>query len=351
MAVVFTEGFGMSNNINDLMKYGLILVNNSSNLYTGGPFGDNYISTYSGSNRTIKLRGLKTPLTTFTFGARFGILTTGNSYSTLLLMQSSANNAQLSFLINTTNPTNLWIVRGYSNSSSTVATVTLPTPLSVSSWNYLEFQVTISTTVGSITVRENGVVVYTGTNLNTANDTSNLNVQYFSLGDVNNPYAQNGATMAHVYVTDTTSPNAGFLGDTRVLTVFPNANASVAFTPNGLAANYSNAAKYPPVPATDYNSSNTIGATDLFTIPALPAGYNEVVAVASKSLMYLATAGSRVAANQIKSGTVTENGANIYVPSSSAVNFTDIFNTDPNTSSAWTTASVNAMNIGYTIIS
>jgi len=97
-------------------------------------------------------------------------------------------------------------------------------------WNFWEISVSNSATVGSITVRLNGVTVVTIGNLNLSQYSQQLNTGTISFGCTNGFYIDdlylcNGTTGAGTY------PNNTFLGDKRVNTLYPLANNAVQFTP------------------------------------------------------------------------------------------------------------------------
>ena len=351
MAIVLSEGFGASTAIADFVTYGLFIAQVANSINTGGPLGDPYVAL-GGNRNYISLRPLATPLSTIYVGARF---THGSSVQggtdTLLTLFSSGGLQQVSISVSETNFTSLTVWQG-STGNTSIGTGALNTPLSLSAWTYLEFEVVISTTVGSVTIRQAGVTVLSLTGLNTAGDATNLNVANVGFGDANNGTANAGVQVAHVYVTNSTAPNAGFLGDVRVFSRFPTANSAVQFTPTGLANNYQNAAKVPPVPSTDYNTDATALAQDTFSGPSLPSGLGNIFAVGIKSLFQASAAGGRTVGNVLISGVTTANGTAVQPPvSPSATYQCDIFNTDPNTSAAWTAADAQATTFGYKIVS
>ena len=338
--IVQTEGFGLSTSFSDFSQYGLFTPPSSFGVCTitsGGPFGDPYLdfyTTYAGSQTNYQ--ALPTPLTTFAFGCR---VTASSGISGGIAFNSSNGGQQ--FVVNFTNST-ITVVSG----STTLGTATVP--IGVNAWTYLEVLATLSATAGSITVRQDGVAVLSLTGVNNLNDSAHPNFASFGFVNYNGPHVG----FAHVYVTNSTAPNAGFLGDVRVFSRFPSANSAVTFTPVGLANNYQNAANVPPVPATDYNTDATVGNQDTFDGASLPSGLGNIFAVGIKSLFQRTAAGARTVENVLVSGATTATGTAVTPPASPSAGYAcDIFNTDPNTSAAWTEANAQATTFGYKIAS
>lgn len=347
--IVLSEGFGASTAIGDFTSYGLLSMQDHASILTGGPLGDPYLQivgwNHPSQGQAI-LRPLATPLAAFTFGARIrgsGVVT-GQATNALIFL-SSGSIAQFSVFLNSAG-SYILVTRGLP--SGTVIGGG-PITSNLTSWNFMEVGATLSTTVGTVTIKINGVQVLALTGVNNVTDTGNITMAVVQMNWNNN---LTPATMyiTHIYITNNTAPNAGFLGDVRVFSRFPTANSAVAFTPNGLANNYQNAAAVPPVPATDYNSASSVGAQDTFSGPTLPTGLSNIFAVGIKSLVQDAAAGQRTVENVLISGATTVNGAPITPPVSPNAQYAiDIFNTDPNTSAVWTEVNAQATTFGYAI--
>lgn len=114
-------------------------------------------------------------------------------------------------------------------------------------------------------------------------------------------------------------------------------------TPTG-GANYANVADIPDSTAT-YNSSATVGAKDLYTMADLPAGVTTIHGAQANNHAWKTDAGSKNLKNAIKSGATTAYGSSIALSASMTAN-SDVFETDPNTSTAWTVSGVNGVEVG-----
>jgi len=94
-----------------------------------------------------------------------------------------------------------------------------------------------------------------------------------------------------------------------------------------------------------YVYDSTVGHTDLYNLAQLPATVSSIVAITTRALMSKSDAGARSGELQLKSGGTTVTTTPLVLPSTWQWNYrTDTV--DPNTSSAWTLANANAVQIG-----
>jgi hypothetical protein len=157
---------------------------------------------------------------------------------------------------------------------------------------------------------------------------------------------------AHYYMNDDTGTlnNSIADGPRRILGRKPVANASVAFTPEGLSQNYENVSTTPPVPYTDYNLATSAGLTDLFTFGPLDLLTTDIDVVGVTALAQTGDGGSHELETTLKSGTTTVHGTPTLL-NGSAYCQQDLFPRDPNGNIAWAVPTVNALTAGYTSVS
>ncbi|OYW79717.1 MAG: hypothetical protein B7Z19_04550 [Polynucleobacter sp. 32-46-5] len=137
------------------------------------------------------------------------------------------------------------------------------------------------------------------------------------------------------------------MGDIRIQTLVPTgAGSSTQLTPTG-AANYANVAEMPDSTAT-YNASLTVGDKDLYSLSELTASTAVVKAVQVNTHAWKDDAGVASLKTKIKSGTTEVAGATVALPSSNAWHG-DIWETDPDTSAAWTPAAVGVLEAGVEV--
>lgn len=214
---------------------------------------------------------------------------------------------------------------------------------------YLESQVKVDPTTGTVTLQVNGVAWLTLTGQNTR-ATSTAQINQMQVNGV-----QNGLGPANYvdyddwYVNDTTgSANTGFEGDSKVVSAYPTgAGSHTQFTPNpGTNANYQNVNEATSDDGTTYNSSATVGQIDSFPVTQLPAGttvhFLVMVLVASKN-----DANARTLAWFVRQAGVDYANANTFAPSQGSWgNFVQVYDVDP-TGAAWTLANANGDEYGY----
>ena len=229
------------------------------------------------------------------------------------------------------------------NSGSTVLAVTTPYFYRINAWYYLEVSVTIGTS-GSFEVRLGQQTILSGTGVNTqqtVNNTTNVifcNFSYF--GNIDDLYILN--TIGDY--------NNTFLGEQKVLTTQANSDNSIQFSRNTGANNYSNLLTYDG--DTSYNYSMTVNNEDLFGMTAL-GSYNgenftgnDISATKTVIIARKDDVSERQVANVVVSGSTSE-VFNTNTLLSTYEAFVNYMETDPNTGDPWTSAAVNALNIGY----
>lgn len=95
-------------------------------------------------------------------------------------------------------------------------------------------------------------------------------------------------------------------------------------------------------------SSNTVGNYDLYDFTNLSTTPTSISAVTVGALAQKDNVATRAVATTVKSGSSTTDGSNVYLNGGFNVS-QRLFNTDPNTSSAWTASAVNAIQAGVKV--
>lgn len=219
-------------------------------------------------------------------------------------------------------------------------------------WYYIEVQVVVSPTVGQVNIQVNGANVLT---------LSGVNTDPLSLGSINNyqlgwppgttiNVVTLGFMVCDHYVTNSSgSQNTGFLGDTRVACVFPNANGTTnQFAANGAASNYLCVNEASEDGDATYVSSATVGQIDEYTKTATPTNTGTIFGVQLCAVARKDAAGTRHNQNFILSDVSTTLGADNPLALSYAW-YLDIIEQDPNTSAAWTKTGLDAAQIGVKV--
>lgn len=221
MALLDSEGFGMSTVASDFVTYGAS-TSITGSIATNGPLGDNYF--ISGSTQYNGLtKVFPSSPTTFFMGMRLST----NSLSPNITISDAIGNTQISLIINGSG-----VISVYRGNLATLLASTPSLAFPPNAWAYLEIGATIgSGTSGSFVIRVNQSIVLSQSGINTQGYTGDTVVNQFR---IQTPQFGGGAFyVAHYYLCDNTGPAPWntFLGDVRVQTILPVSNASVAFTP------------------------------------------------------------------------------------------------------------------------
>lgn len=231
----------------------------------------------------------------------------------------------------------LYITRG---SSTVVANGS--TPLVPGTWNYIEFRIVVSDTVGEVEVMLNGVQEIIQTNIDTKNT---------SVGSVNQIYFstcrwQDSGRIDDVYAVSTAgSVNNDFLGDCRVdtLSVLGNGTTNQWDALVG-PSNYQDVDDATPDDDSTYIYTAVDGEIDLFDIENMSQA-TDVFGVQVCARAEKPDAGDAFVRLGVRSG-----GANYFGPDQGlSVGYThlkQIFETDPHTNGVWTRTLVNLLEIG-----
>lgn len=238
---------------------------------------------------------------------------------------------------------------GYLGSPSGTLIATSAAGVLDGNWHYIEVYAVIHDSTGRLTVKVDGntVIDFTGDTRNGGTST-NIDAVRFRTGRyISSPSGV--LSIDDLYVCDTTgATNNTFLGDVRVQTMLPNAaGSSTQFTPTGSANNWANVGEVPFNNAT-YNASSTVGQLDLYGLSDLAAGTASVKGVQTVAHMQKSDAGTANAKVAIKSG------ASVYYDATrslgtSATSYTQIRETDPATSAAWTASGANNLEAGVEV--
>lgn len=339
MALRDSEGFGWSTNWSDYTSYGPWIgpfYGNNPSINTGGPLGDNYMAN---AGYTAVGRLLPVAASAFFAGFRTQWGTVGTSK---IYFRDASGNEQFHIEVSTSGQ-----VFVYNNGTLLGSSGAGAVPLGT--WCYFEVGAVIDPSAGSITLVSNGsTTVLALSGVNTKGSSSYGTVQRIDWG--HSPADNSMPPVAHFYFCDNTVPAPWntFLGDVRVSTQLPTGNDAVQFTPNGLANNWQNAAKVPPLPATDFNSDANVGDQDTFVMAPMPSNLSTVFGLHLKGICAKSDAGTRGIKLVMKSGATTSVGTNNAL-GTGAQQFRQLFQTDPNTGNAWAQSAVNGGKPGYQV--
>jgi hypothetical protein len=203
--------------------------------------------------------------------------------------------------------------------------------------NHVSIRCEVNSSTGSVTLAVNGVDKGTFTG-NTQN-TTNTRIDRFRINmTVNNSrVGVDNWVIASGLITDPLLPVTRVYGANM-----PNANIAVAWTPS-TGSNYQTVDEIPPSD-TDYNSTSTSGAQDVFSHAALSGVGDQVLAVRANARAW------RDSTDTIQN-LVRVSGTDYYgstkTPSSSYLSYGHVWAQNPATSAAWTPSDAIAAQFGY----
>jgi hypothetical protein len=273
---------------------------------------------------------------TYTFGFRFVPLQAVTSNQALLAFKDPSTGTQCAFSINSGGTMTAWRGTFLSTSLGTTAnTVTI----SENVWIYLEFQVFISSTVGTISVQMNGTNVLNLTGQNT-NGGTGVNINSIVVGSNYSAYYQD------FYVTNNSGTyNKGFLGDVQMPISLANANGTyTAWTANGTTPLYNCVNATTPADGSDFASDSTPGDRMSVAYPSTSVT-GTIVGVEHVSRMLKSTSGTRTV-SQVVTNNGVDNVASADSLGTTYAYYTQIAETDPNTSLPWTQAGFDTLQSG-----
>lgn len=224
--------------------------------------------------------------------------------------------------------------------------------LTMSIFQYIEFKVVISDTIGTAEVLVDGSskLALTGQDTkNTANATANqiaIGPGGITGGFPGNQYYDD------LYICDGTgsAPHNTFLGDIRVDALFPTSDgANSGLTPSTGSSHFALVDEAAPNADTDYNESVTVGVKDTYGMGDI--SHTPLTIFGTQALLNVKKddAGAKSVGEVCRSGGTDFNGTSTSLGTSYSYTVREIRVTDPNTAAAWTKANLNAAEFGMKI--
>ena len=231
----------------------------------------------------------------------------------------------------------------------TIQAQSAPGVIAANTWYGVGIQIQFANGTGSISVYLNeiagGAPVMSATGIITETS-GNAWCNQFRIGDMGAVFGGIQFDDFHCHNASGAAPNS-ILGDSRIYTKKGNAAGyATNWTPNGASANWQCSDDSPPDGDTTYNSSNTPGAVDAYSVPPIvwPIGFNNVPhGIVRRSYVRRDDAGPHTFQNGIRSGSTNGLGNAFTVPAAYA--WTDCgicYANDPATGLPWLTAAADA---------
>ena len=263
----------------------------------------------------------------------------------------SGSTYQVRLYHDTSYPGRLLLTRDGTASLGSMTTLGIGTvPFQAGTWNYVELQVgSFHATTGSVSVRINGVadpgLSVSNVNTNTALSGTASAVFLGTCGQS----ADTETKFDDIYARD----DATFMGDIRVTALFPTGAGSHAdFTRGGSdsGANWSQVDEVAPNSDTDLNNSVAVGDIDSFAMGDLGQTAATILGVQTNLWARKTDAGVRSLALFEKSGTTETAGTGVPLTASYTYQRA-IAEVNPATGIPYTLAEINALEIGYKLVS
>lgn len=221
---------------------------------------------------------------------------------------------------------------------------TATSTVSVDAWHWVEIHIKIDNSAGVFNVQVDGSAHINQSSIDTQQQTTN-EVAEFRLGSGN----ANGSASDYVYYDDLViqDSSGSALGDSRVETIFPTGDNSVAWSRSAGTTNYENIDEQDPSD-TDYVYSAAVNDIDWYDFGNLSSTPDTIHAVQVNARCQKSDTGIRSIAVKTKYSANIQTGANYGLPSSGYDVTSDIFETY-NGSNAWTGTEVDGGQFGVEV--
>lgn len=301
-----------------------------------GAFGGNAV-TGSG---LAALCPIPSPVASLVGGGRFMSPNNGSSCAGgLVFADESENNILSIWIVNAQNSNSgtatIYAARGSSNrpantnsvSGTILASATIPWILNT--WYEIEAELTVSTTDGALTVKQNSqVVAALSMSLENTQGTAGSTIGYAGTWVCFNDMFMDDMYLSDAFLTAVAGP----MGP-RVFTAFPTSDVQKAWTPNSGTTDFSQVSEAAFDGDTTYISSNTVGVQDIYGVGALPT-LSTVLAAQVSHAARMDDAGTRETSGSIVSGGTTYQGTTRTL-TANYQKFVDLYQNDPATGAAW----------------
>jgi len=246
--------------------------------------------------------------------------------------------ACVKFALNANGSITVTVTNGGTTATTAIALI------STGVWYYLELQVYLHVSAGTVALRINGVdAIVTMTGQHTQNGAGSLSYVSFNSVGTQPLYIDD------FYVLDTSgSINNNFLGDVRVDAHYP-------VTPDGThhdwvpSSGVDNFAVVDEVTPniTDYNATNVLNALDTFNVDHLKNPGGTIKAIQTAMFHSKSDAGACLVAPVLRSGGTDNVGSDVAPSADSYLYKMTVYEQNPNGPAAWDETAFNAIEAGY----
>jgi hypothetical protein len=226
----------------------------------------------------------------------------------------------------------------YSGAGGTTICSSAAGLFSTNTWIYIEVELTLAASGGTVTVYVNGASVCSGTgNTLAAGGSGGGKLQIYSFPDTGN----SNNDFDDIYVTS----GASRLGECKIETLRPASDNTVAWTPSTGPSNYALVNETLVNGDTSFVQTAATGTRDLYGISPLGSTPVNIFAITVVSFAEKTDATTRQLYNSVRSGATDSDGSAVNLAASYG-RYDRIIETDPATSAAWTASGVNNLLVG-----
>lgn len=272
-------------------------------------------------------------VTSCTLGYAFQTTSVINNSGSQKIMLTHDGNDQIGVGISNMGHINLW--RG--------GTLLAQSPINIIKtrlWHYIEIELFSNTSAGTCNVWLDGVKV-----INFAGNTQNQTVYGINGIHLGNDSGNGEYFLDDMYIIDQSTR----LGERRIETLYPNGDTTQKdFTPSSGTDNFA-MLNSTLVEGTNYVSSTTPGASDIYNMTDLTSTPTTIDAVQLSVWAQKTDSQTRSIETILKSGTAMTYSPESYLPST-PTNIWKIDQVDPQDGAAWNKTKVNAVQGGFKII-
>lgn len=303
------------------------------------------LSHTTGNSDGVVNRSLGGAKTVFGIGLGVHLAALPPDYRPLLQFRDAGNTAQCTLWIAADG--GIRLTRGSTATSNVLADSASPV-IGADNYAHLEMKITMSQTVGQFELRANEVVaINTAANLDTCSSANvESSIVRLILRPVNNP--SSGVAILSVddfFAWDTSgSDTTDFVGDRRVVTLLPSANAATQEWSVTGAANAYTAIQSADDDASYISASDSTPVTSDFDISNPDASVGAITAVQTCVLARKIEAGAATVQSSLLSGGDVTAGTAHSVGDTYAY-YHDVFPTDPDTGAPWNNSGLTAAQI------
>lgn len=292
----------------------------------------------SGESTSIR-KVLPATATTVGIASRIWLasLPASNSIGRALAIADGSNNTLCYIWITTTGAIQV------KNSAGTVLAASAGPVIVANAWQHIEFKAFMSATVGTVEVRVEGVTVCTATGVNTgAGPAAQVRID---------KYADSGGASITAFHKDfivwdgSGTTNTDFIGSCSVVTLKPNADISLNWTPSSGVTGWNLINESPPDDNSSYISAPTPAPSPaVFGLTDLPPDVTSVKGLMTLIRSEKTDGGDGNLQASLVSGGSTVNG-NDRPLTTAYTYWNDLFPLDPATAAAWLPSAVNAVHM------